>query len=101
MFVGTTCDGKTRPALSPSDCSCSLSRPNRANRSSCADSRAVAQQIITAAAAILLRRANGGSGKVSVEDRSEVLPGTRAPDGAPLAHADAVPVAVATNDEAR
>ena len=48
-----------------------------------------------------VRARNSGSGEVRAENRAEVLPSARAADGAPLAHADAMPVAESSNRQPR
>src|SRR5262245_5322177 len=103
MVVGSTCDGKMRPALGPSEASCSLSRLNRSKRSPapCAGEADAAQQNRNTVVRILLRRPNRSPREIRAKNRAEILPCASTADRPPLAHADAVTVAVAADDETR
>src|SRR5581483_10848768 len=106
--AGSSCEGATRPTNAPSDVICRRSRLNQAGGSLCAaadrgaatngaTARTVAQ---SARRARLFRRSDRGSRVVGLKNRFEVLAGAGAADRAPLAHPDAVPIAVAAQREA-
>src|SRR5580765_7877284 len=68
---------------------------------SCAPSRPAVtrttERIRTSDRSCSIHARNGGPGEVRAENRAEVLTGARTADGAPLAHADAMPVAQPSN----
>src|SRR5690349_20879785 len=102
--------GFTRPTWAPSAVKRSLSMPSRSSHDPCACARASAGVVSNAACAAMrtvrvraksVRARNGRPGKVRAEDGAEVLPGARAAERAPLAHADAVAVPEPAQRETR
>src|SRR5687768_2911510 len=99
--------GFTRPTCAPSPENRSLSMPSRSSHEPCACARSAtgaATQKTTARAKTKrrsVRARDTGSGIIRAEDRAEILARARTTDGAPLAHSHAMPVAEASDGQAR